>query len=272
MTSNKILDSIIAATRQNVAQRKRQKPLSELKQEINKNTPRGFKDHLHGEKIKIIAEIKRASPSKGMLHPDLNVIEIAQRYEQGGAAAISVLTESDFFLGSFGDLNAVRNNVDLPILCKDFILDTYQIYEARAHGASAILLIAAILQQQELNTSAILAHELDMSALIEVHDEKDLEKALNAKASLIGINNRNLADFSISLETTLRLRPQIPEHVTVVSESGIHSAADVAMLKTVGINAILVGEAIVTSHDPAAKIKELLGLIPARQENFSGKS
>lgn len=272
MTSNNILDSIITTTRQNVAQRKRQKPLSKLKQEINKNIPKGFKNHLQGDAIKLIAEIKRASPSKGILHPDLNVIEMAQSYAQGGAAAISVLTESSFFLGSFGDLNIARNNVDLPILCKDFILDTYQIYEARAHGADAILLIAAILQQQELNTSATLAQELDMSALIEVHDEKDLEKALNAKASLIGINNRNLADFSVSLETTLRLRPHIPENVTVVSESGINSASDVARLKTAGINAILVGEAMVTSHDPASKIKELLGLTPERQGNFIGKS
>ncbi|HEX74990.1 MAG TPA: indole-3-glycerol phosphate synthase TrpC [Dehalococcoidia bacterium] len=273
MTNNKILDNIIATTYRSLAQRKRQKPLNELKQEISqKSKPKDLEDCLRGEEIKLIAEIKRASPSKGALHPDLNIIKSAQSYAQGGAAAISVLTEPTFFLGSFADLGIVRKATNLPILCKDFILDTYQIYEARAYGADAILIIAAILQQQELKSLATLAHDLDMSALIEVHDETDIEKALDAEACLIGINNRNLADFSVNLETTLRLRPLIPEHATVVSESGIQSAADIARLKAAGINAILVGEALVTSPDPVAKIKQLLGLIPVRQGNFNGKS
>lgn len=273
MISNKILDNIIATTYQNVARRKRQKPLEELKQEISqKSKPKDLKNCLQGEEVKLIAEIKRASPSKGQLQPALDVIKLAQSYAQGGAAAISVLTESTFFLGSFDDLDLVGKNVALPILCKDFILDAHQIYQARACGADAILLIAAILQQQELKALATLAHGLDMSALIEVHDEADVEKALNAEACLIGINNRNLADFSVNLETTLRLRPLIPEHVTVVSESGIQSATDVARLKAVGINAILVGEALVTCPDPAVKIKQLLSSTLVSQRGFSGKS
>jgi len=271
--TNTILDKIISATRQSVIQRKHLKPLDELVQEINpKGKPRDLINCLQGEEIKIIAEIKKASPSKGLLLHDFNIIKLAKNYAQGGAAAISVLTEPTFFLGSFTDLAIVRKTIDLPILCKDFILDAYQIYEAHAYGADAVLLIAAILQQQELKSLAALAHDLGMATLMEVHNEADIEKTLNAGARLIGINNRNLADFSINLETTINLRPLIPEHITVISESGIQSADDVVRLKAIGINAILVGKALVTSPDPIAKIRDLLSLVPISIEDYSDKS
>ena len=270
MNGNNILNKIVAATSQNIAQKKRQNPLNKLEQEINqKSKSKDLESCLQGEKIKLIAEIKRASPSKGLFKSNLDITKLAQSYAQGGAAAISVLTEPTFFLGSFVDLDMAKKAVDLPILCKDFILDPYQIYEARACGADAILLIAAILQEQQLKSLVKLTHDLDMSALIEVHDENDITKALDADARLIGINNRNLTDFSVNLETTLRLRSLIPEYMVVVSESGIHSAADIAKLETAKINAILVGEALVTSTKPADKIRELLGLIPIRQGEIS---
>lgn len=261
MTDNKILDRIIDSTRQSVAQRKHQKPLNELKLAITpKNKPKDLKDHLLGDEIKLIAEVKRASPSRGLFRSDLDVISLVQSYVQGGATAISVLTEPNFFLGSFADLDAVRKTVDLPILCKDFILDTYQVYEACAHGADAILLIASILHRRDLKTLATLAHDLGMSALVEVHNEADIEKALASEPRIVGINNRNLTDFTTNLETSLRLRPLIPNTIAVVSESGIKSADDVSKLRTAGVDAILVGEALVTSPDPLTKIQGLLNL------------
>jgi indole-3-glycerol phosphate synthase len=178
---------------------------------------------------------------------------------RGGAAAISVLTEPEFFRGSLEDLRAARQATDLPLLCKDFILDPFQIYQARAYGADAVLLIAAILSLPELSLLIQVAHSLGMAALVEVHNEEEARKALAAEAALIGINNRDLRDFSVTLETTLRIRPLIPSAVPVVSESGIRSREDVLALQEVGVNAILVGESLVTAPDPVAKIKELLG-------------
>ena len=172
-----------------------------------------------------------------------------------------MLTESEYFLGSFADLETVRMQVDLPLLCKDFIVDRYQIYEARAYGADAILLIPAILTQLELKALLETAHSLGMAALVEVHNRDELMKALRVSPRIIGINNRNLEDFSVDLETTTKLRHLIPSGVVVVSESGIHSRDDVLTLQEAGINAILVGEALVTSADPAAKMAEFLGKV-----------
>lgn len=211
------------------------------------------------QQFSLIAEIKRASPSRGWLRPDLDPAALAQAYAQSGAAAISVLTEPAFFRGSLADLASVRGAVELPVLCKDFILDPYQVYEARAWGADAILLIVAALGLPELKALLELARGLGMSALVEVHQAEEVERALAAGASLIGINNRNLVDFGVDLNTSLRLRPLIPPDIPVVSESGIRTAQDVQHLKAAGVNAILVGEALVTSPDPGAKIKELLG-------------
>lgn len=235
-------------------------PLAAIKRVVaHLDQPRDFSGALKGEGIKLIAEVKRASPSKGLLRPDLDASALACIYGGSGAAAISVLTESDYFRGGFADLEATRREVDLPLLCKDFIVDRYQIYEARAHGADAVLLIVAILAQDELKLLLETAHSLGMAALVEVHNRDELLRALKLSPRIIGINNRNLADFSVDLETTLSLRPVIPPSFVVVSESGIHTRDHVVSLQKAGVDAILVSEALVTSTDPAVKIGELLG-------------
>lgn len=255
-----ILDQIVADVRQRLAERKKQRPLSELEHLVSAGeTTRDFVGALQGTSVKVIAEVKRASPSKGWLCPNLEVDTLVQSYAKGGAAAISVLTEPNFFKGSLTDLATTHRLVDLPLLCKDFILDPYQIYEARSYGADAILLIAAILSFSELSFLMEVAHYLKISALIEVHNEAEAEKALAVNGNLIGINNRNLADFSVDLRATFKLRHLIPSDVVVVSESGIKSKADIIALQAAGVNAVLVGEALVTSPDPEAKLRELRG-------------
>jgi indole-3-glycerol phosphate synthase len=255
-----ILEQIVTDVRQRLEERKKQRLLVDLESLVNRGeTPMDFTGALQGTGIKVIAEVKRASPSKGWLCRNLEVAGLVQSYIRGGAAAISVLTESSFFKGSFNDLTTAHRTSNLPVLCKDFILEPYQIYEARSYGADAILLIAAILSASELSELMQVAQRLGMSALIEVHDEKEVERALDAKGNLIGINNRNLDDFSVEIGTTLRLRPLIPPGIIVVSESGIKSHDDILRLKVVGINAVLVGETLVASHDPEAKLKGLRG-------------
>jgi indole-3-glycerol phosphate synthase len=255
-----ILEQIVNSTRKSVAERKSRTLLADLEKAIGKQAPpRDFAGALHGDDISLIAEVKRASPSKGVLRSNLNPSALARIYKQNGAVGISVLTESKYFLGSFADLEAVRREVDLPLLCKDFVIDNYQVYQACAHRADAVLLIAAILNQHELMVLIKTAHSLGMTALVEVHNKNELDKALESSPRIIGINNRNLADFSVDLKTTLSLKPLIPEGIAVVSESGIHSREDVLQLERAGVNAILVGEALVTSLDSAAKIDELLG-------------
>ncbi|OGO02459.1 MAG: hypothetical protein A2Y59_06470 [Chloroflexi bacterium RBG_13_52_14] len=255
-----ILENIVNSTRKSVAERKSRTSLAYLEKVIGKQSPpRDFAAALQGDSIRIIAEVKRASPSKGALCKNLDPSSLARIYKQSGAAAISVLTEPEYFLGSFADLEAVHSEVDIPVLCKDFVIDNYQVYQARAHGADAALIIVAILAQHELKTLMETVHSLGMAALVEVHNKYELKKALEMSPRIIGINNRNLADFSVDLKTTLNLKPLIPEEIIVVSESGIHSREDVLQLKKAGVNAILVGEALVTSPDPAAKIDELLG-------------
>jgi indole-3-glycerol phosphate synthase len=256
------LEQIVNSTRKSLAQHMEQTPLASLERAIAyQASPRDFAGALRGDGIKLIAEVKRASPSKGLLCPNLAASSLAHVYNESGVAAISVLTESEYFQGSFADLEAVRMEVDLPLLCKDFILDGYQIYKARAHGADAVLLIAAILSQHELKALLVTAHSLGMSALVEVHNRDELMKALRVSPGIIGINNRNLEDFRVDLETTFKLRPLIPAGVLVVSESGVHTRDAVLRLQQAGINAILVGEALVTSPDPAAKIAELVGRV-----------
>jgi indole-3-glycerol phosphate synthase len=257
-----ILEQIVNSTRKSLARRKSQTPLPEIEKAVSHQAPpRDFAGALIGDRIRLIAEIKRASPSKGLLCANLDATALARTYTQGSAAAISVLTASEYFRGSFADLETVRSQVDLPLLCKDFIVDRYQIHEARAHGADAILLIAAILTQVEMKALLDTAHSLGMAALVEVHNHDELKKALGVSPGIIGINNRNLEDFSVNLETTTKLLHFIPSGVVVVSESGIHSRDDVLRLQQAGVNAILVGEALVTSPDPASKIAELLGKI-----------
>jgi indole-3-glycerol phosphate synthase len=255
-----ILDRIVESTRESLAERKARIPVSAVRGlAAEQGAPRNFADALRSRSISLIAEVKRASPSRGPLCPELSVSSLVSTYSQSGAAAISVLTEPHYFQGSLEDLDAARAAVDLPLLRKDFVIDPYQVYESRAHGADAVLLIAAILAPDELSLLLGAVHDLNMTALVEVHNRSELETALGLSPGVIGINNRNLLDFSVELETTLSLRPLIPRDVVVVSESGIHTRADVVLLENAGVDAILVGEALITSSDPAAKIDELLG-------------
>jgi len=213
--------------------------------------------------VNIIAEIKRASPSRGPLNPNLDVAQLARAYKRGGAAAISVLTEPSFFKGSFADLENARKASGLPVLCKDFILEPVQVYEARSHGADAVLLIAAILPEGAPHAAPLrllreLAASLGIAALVETHNEAEVKQALEAGATLVGINNRNLVDFTVDINTTFKLRPLVPQDVTVVSESGISTPAHIARMRDAGVNAVLIGEALVTSEDPEQRLRELL--------------
>jgi indole-3-glycerol phosphate synthase len=206
----------------------------------------------------LIAEVKRRSPSKGAFVQVLDPVAQAHAYEQGGAVAISVLTDAPFFGGSFDDLSAVRSAVTVPVLCKDFILTPYQVYEARSYGADLVLLIVSALDDQSLFELQQEVISVGMTPLVEVHDQHDLARALAANAQLIGINNRDLTDFSVDLVTTEYLAPLVPDDVTVVSESGIETRQDVERLALAGAHAVLVGEALMRSPDPAATIRALL--------------
>ena len=243
-----ILERIIADARVDVAERKRRIPLAELRTQVADAAPtRGFADALQALGVSLIAEFKRASPSKGDIFPDAAPSDVASGYAQGGARAVSVLTNTRYFRGSDDDLRDVRAAIDLPILRKDFTVDAYQIYEARAMGADAILLIVAALDDTELIDMLGVAREIGIDALVETHDEVEIERALSAGATIIGINNRNLHTFETTLETTLRLRNRIPADRIVVSESGIHSRDDMRKLEAVGVDAILVGESVMRS-------------------------
>ncbi len=258
-----ILDEIHKHKLNEVADNKRRVSLEVLKEQCKKRQrTRSFGAALKSStNIRIIAEIKKASPSLGIIREDFDPVEIARIYEAGGAAAVSVLTDEKFFQGSLSYLTDVKKSVNLPILRKDFIVDAYQIYEARSAGADAILLIAALLSKEEIQRYLDLAEELGMDCLVEVHSEAELKQVLQTNADIIGINNRDLATFKIDLETTLRLRPLIPAGKIVVSESGIKSRADVEKLMKEGVDAILVGESLMKSHDMSSKLRELLGLV-----------
>ncbi len=254
-----MLDKIIASKKEEVEQRKKTLPLSRLKERIaQRKPPIDFASALKGNHIRLIAEIKQASPSRGILSPNLNPTELAKTYAEGGAAAISVLTEANYFEGSIEHLAAVREAVELPLLRKDFIFDPYQLYESCAYSADALLLIAAILSQKQLDELLTLSHSLGLKCLVEVHNEGEVESALLSGAEIIGINNRDLSTFIIDINTTRRLRALIPQQRIVVSESGIKSREDVEKLKDWEINAMLVGEALVTANDIPTKMKELL--------------
>lgn len=259
-----ILETIFATKRQEVAQRRRQRPLAEIRRQAEAAAPaRDFSSALRrsdpSAPVRLIAEIKRASPSKGRLVQDFDALRQAAAYRDGGASAISVLTDERYFQGSLANLAAVAGLAGHPpLLCKDFLFDPYQLFEARAAGADAILLIAASLAQPQLANLQSLAHELGMAALVEVHNLGELDQALACGPALIGINNRDLRTFAVSLETCLELRPGIPPGTVTVAESGIHTRADVIRLAQAGFDAILVGERLMTAADPAAAIKELL--------------
>jgi indole-3-glycerol phosphate synthase len=258
-----LLDEIVAATRSAVSERKRRVPLDLLISEIEKRPPpKDFAAAIAGGGVKIIAEVKKASPSKGVIKADFDPVVIAREYARGGAAAISVLTEEKYFHGSHAYLKDIAEYLDdtrPPLLRKDFITDEYQVYEARACGADAVLLIVAVLTAPELTSLLELARRLGMAALVEAHDEAEVKAAVRSGANIIGINNRDLKTFRVDLATTGRLRRLIPADRIVVSESGIASRDDIKYLQSLGVNAALVGEALMTAPDISAKLKELSG-------------
>jgi indole-3-glycerol phosphate synthase len=258
-----ILDEILDWKRIEVAQHKQAQSLSVVcDAALAAPPPRDLAAALRAAGVSLIAEIKRASPSRGLLHPDLDPAAQATAYEAHGAAAISVLTDERFFQGTLDDLRAVRQAVDLPVLRKEFVLEPYQVYQARAAGADAVLLIVAALDDANLRSLYDLVYELGMSALVEVHDEIELERALALCPRILGINNRNLHTFEVSLDITARLSQAVPPDTVLVAESGIHAAADVERLADLGVHGMLVGESLVRAPDVGAKIRELTGTNP----------
>lgn len=258
-----LLAEIVAATRSAVAERKRRVPLDSLLAEIEQlPPPKNFAAAISGGGVKIIAEVKKASPSKGVIKVDFDPVVIAREYARAGAAAISVLTEEKHFQGSLDYLKAIARDLGEicpPLLRKDFIIDDYQVCEARACGADAVLLIAAILTAPELDSLLGLTHRLGMVALVEAHNETEVRAAVQSGAKIIGINNRDLNTFQVSLATTGRLRRLIPPDRVVVSESGIANLDDIKYLQSLGVDAALIGEALMTAPDIGAKLRELSG-------------
>ena len=257
-----ILNKILAVKFQEVAAAKPVKPLHQMRIEAQQSPPaRDFVGAIRAKLAAglpaVIAEIKKASPSKGVLREDFQPAEIAASYAQNGAACLSVLTDEQFFQGNTDYLKQARAACDLPILRKDFIVDEYQIYQARAMGADAILLIASALSFLQMQAFEHLANELGMAVLVEVHDGEELTTALQLKTPLIGINNRNLRTFAVSLQTTLDLLPRIPDERIVVTESGILSAADVALMRNHAVNTFLVGEAFMRAEVPGAELAKV---------------
>ncbi len=265
------LESIISYKRKEIERDKIRAPLETLKSKITDLPPtRNFKEAIskapglegplaRREGLNLIAEIKRASPSKGVIRREFNPVEIAKIYQESGASAISVLTTEKFFYGSLAFLSQVKEVTTIPILQKDFIVDEYQIYQARVNKADAILLIASILVEAQINSFLECAHNLGLDCLVEVHSKEELSKALASKAQIIGINNRDLTTLTTDLFTTLSLSKLVPQDRILVSESGIETQEDVKRLKECGVKAILVGEALMRTPDIRAKIKELLG-------------
>jgi len=255
-----ILDEICDYKREVIANAKRREPLQDVRERADAaSPPRPFREVLRKPGMGLIAEVKRASPSKGALLFGMEPVELASIYEHAGASAISVLTDEQYFNGSLDDLIAVRRSVDVPCLRKEFILDEYQIYEARAALADAILLIVRILDDDQLKAYRELATSLGMGVLVECHDAHEVERALGSGAAIIGINNRDLQTFEVDFNTSLELRKMVPGGKVLVSESGIQTRDHVRKLEQGGVDAILVGEALVTSDDIRAKIRNLLG-------------
>jgi indole-3-glycerol phosphate synthase len=253
-----ILEKIVAKKQERLIAAKKALPLEKLQEQCAKRSAGRFYNALAKKGTNIIAEIKKASPSKGLICKDFEPVLIAKAYKEGGASAISVLTEEDFFQGSLEILKKVRVAVDLPILRKDFIIDPYQIYEAAFVGADAFLLIAALLETEEMIELAALGEELGLDSLVEIHTEQELEKVLNSKLKIIGVNNRNLKTFTVNLDTSINLASLMPQEAIWVSESGINTALDIEKLKKAGYKAFLVGEQLMRSSDPKMALLELL--------------
>lgn len=256
------LAQIVESKKARLERLKKMIPVDAVQSSTTRSTfvkTRSFYDALaRDDRLSLIAEIKKASPSKGLLREEYDPVEIAIDYESHGAAAISILTEEDHFLGSLEHLQRVRPNVSRPLLRKDFIFDPYQVYESARAGADAILLIVAILDAAELASLIQLAELSGLDALVEVHDLQELNTALGAGAKIVGINNRNLKTFKVDLHTTLQLAPHVPDATVLVSESGIHTADDIRMLRDVGCDAFLIGEAFMKSERPGRALRELM--------------
>jgi len=256
-----ILEEIVAAKRTEVAERKRKTPLEQLKSRIKSTVPeRDFYGALSlPGRVTIIAEIKRASPSRGIICREFDPVRTAKEYTAAGAAAISILTEVKYFQGDLEYLQAVRAVTNLPLLRKDFIIDPYQVYEAKVYGADAILLIAALLSADEIKEFSRIASSLGLECLAEVHSQEEMDKALASSCRLIGINNRNLNDFSLDLNISRTLYTKVPHGKTVVIESGIKNGKDIAGFMKLGIHAFLIGETLMQSPDIGKTMKELTG-------------
>ncbi len=260
-----ILTKILARKVEEITQRQSQTSINELQQRIQQaSSVRGFVNALQNKissnQSAVIAEIKKASPSKGVIRPDFNPPEIARSYQQGGAACLSVLTDVDFFQGSDAYLQQARAACSLPVIRKDFIIDTYQIHEARALEADCILLIVAALDQPQLLDLYQCAQELSLDVLVEVHDEAEMERALQIDLPMVGINNRNLRTFETSLQTTINMLSMVPDNCFVVTESGIHSREDVALMRSHQVNAFLVGEAFMRAPDPGSELAAIFSV------------
>jgi indole-3-glycerol phosphate synthase len=258
-----VLDRIVDATRQDVAQRRREVPIAQLEQAIQGREDRPFSEALIGPRLSLIAEYKRRSPSAGLLREGDGVGEVVSAYERAGAAALSVLTENHHFSGSLDDVREARAASSLPILRKDFVVDPYPVYETAAVGADAMLLIVAALGRHDLERLYTEARALDLDVLVEVHSERELDQALEIDADVIGINNRNLADLEVDLETTLELLAHVPAGKTVVSESGYSTREQLDELDEVGVDAVLVGETLLRAEDVEAACRALTGLSEA---------
>ena len=258
-----ILDQLADYARERVAEAKKKIPHEEIKRQAL-SLPKGnfaFEKALKKEGISFICECKKASPSKGLIAPDFPYLQIAKDYEVAGADCISVLTEPKWFLGRDEYLKEIANTVNIPCLRKDFTVDEYMIYEAKVLGASAVLLICSILTEEELREYIYLCDELGLSALVEAHDEVEVSVAVKAGARMIGVNNRNLNDFSVDTDNSIKLRRLIPKNVLFVSESGVNSAEDVVKLREIGADAVLIGETLMRATDKKSKLAELRGAV-----------
>ncbi len=255
-----MLDEIVEKTQERLVEAKNIKSLDELKKEvsqmeISKDFP--FKEALKDPEIAIIAEVKKASPSKGIISEDFDYVSIAKEYESAGASAISVLTEPYFFKGSNDYLKEISENVSIPILRKDFVIDEYMVWEAKLLGASAVLLIVSILDIVQLKKFLDLAHDLGLSAIVETHDGDEIRTAMNVGAEIIGVNNRNLNDFSVDIDNSISLRRCVSDNIVFISESGIKTKEDVSKLKENNVDAVLIGETLMKSDDKKSLISEL---------------
>ena len=259
-----ILDEIAAKTKERIEARKREYPLAEIRaaaKSMDSNTGFPFEKALAKPGMSFICEVKKASPSKGVIAEYFPYVEIGREYENAGADAMSILTEPFYFQGSNDYLTAIHREVSIPLLRKDFTVDEYMLYEAKEIGADAVLLICAILSQTQLEDYAGIARELGLSALVEAHDEQEIQMALKAGAGIIGVNNRNLKDFTVDISNSIRLRELVPGDILFVSESGMKTRADIARLEENGTNAVLIGETFMRSDDKAGMLRELRGIM-----------